>query len=100
MGGWAAQEAIKLLTGKFTPLTQFLLFEAVEVMPSLEGPAPVLRGDRMDALRLCVGDVLCDSLAGLNVFMIGCGAIGCEMIKNLALLGVATGPGVGGVRGR
>jgi len=30
-------------------------------------------------------------LAELNVFLVGAGAIGCEMLKNLACMGVATG---------
>ena len=31
-------------------------------------------------------------LGNLNIFMVGCGALGCEFIKNFALLGVACGP--------
>ena len=91
LGGWAAQEVIKLLTGKFTPLTQLLLFDAVEVLPPLDGASPFVPvGDRLDSLRICIGNALSDKLSTLNVFMIGCGAIGCEMIKNLALMGVST----------
>uniref|UniRef100_A0A8C9SIL8 E1 ubiquitin-activating enzyme n=1 Tax=Scleropages formosus TaxID=113540 RepID=A0A8C9SIL8_SCLFO len=46
------------------------------------------RGDRYDALRACIGDTMCHKLHRLRVFMVGCGAIGCEMLKNFALLGV------------
>lgn len=46
------------------------------------------RGDRYDALRACIGESLCSTLNKCRVFMVGCGAIGCEMLKNLALLGV------------
>lgn len=46
------------------------------------------RGDRYDALRACIGESLCLKLHSFRVFMVGCGAIGCEMLKNLALLGV------------
>uniref|UniRef100_A0A8C5TYY6 E1 ubiquitin-activating enzyme n=1 Tax=Malurus cyaneus samueli TaxID=2593467 RepID=A0A8C5TYY6_9PASS len=49
------------------------------------------KGDRYDALRACIGDSLCQKLHDLNVFLVGCGAIGCEMLKNFALLGVGTG---------
>uniref|UniRef100_A0A8B9I8X5 E1 ubiquitin-activating enzyme n=1 Tax=Anser brachyrhynchus TaxID=132585 RepID=A0A8B9I8X5_9AVES len=52
---------------------------------------PLRRGDRYDALRACIGDPLCQKLHNLNVFLVGCGAIGCEMLKNFALLGVGTG---------
>uniref|UniRef100_A0AAX7T1B5 Ubiquitin-activating enzyme E1 C-terminal domain-containing protein n=1 Tax=Astatotilapia calliptera TaxID=8154 RepID=A0AAX7T1B5_ASTCA len=46
------------------------------------------RGDRYDGLRACIGDSLCLQLHKLRVFMVGCGAIGCEMLKNFALLGI------------
>uniref|UniRef100_A0A8C5NHN3 E1 ubiquitin-activating enzyme n=1 Tax=Gouania willdenowi TaxID=441366 RepID=A0A8C5NHN3_GOUWI len=46
------------------------------------------RGDRYDALRACIGESMCIELQKLRVFMVGCGAIGCEMLKNFALLGV------------
>ena len=38
------------------------------------------------------GDETVEQLKALNVFMVGCGAIGCEMLKNLALIGAACGP--------
>uniref|UniRef100_A0A672S936 Ubiquitin like modifier activating enzyme 6 n=1 Tax=Sinocyclocheilus grahami TaxID=75366 RepID=A0A672S936_SINGR len=48
----------------------------------------VCRGDRYDALRACIGESLCLKLHKFQVFMVGCGAIGCEMLKNMALMGV------------
>jgi ubiquitin-activating enzyme E1-like protein 2 len=39
-----------------------------------------------------VGDQICARLADLKMFMVGCGAIGCEMLKNYALMGVGVGP--------
>lgn len=51
------------------------------------------RGDRYDSLRVCVGEDLCRKLAALKLFMVGCGAIGCEMLKNYALLGISVGSG-------
>uniref|UniRef100_A0A673GJF2 E1 ubiquitin-activating enzyme n=1 Tax=Sinocyclocheilus rhinocerous TaxID=307959 RepID=A0A673GJF2_9TELE len=48
----------------------------------------LLKGDRYDALRACIGESMCLKLHKFRVFMVGCGAIGCEMLKNLALLGV------------
>jgi hypothetical protein len=40
----------------------------------------------------CLGEPLRRSLAELSVFVVGSGAIGCELLKNLALAGVSTGP--------
>jgi ubiquitin-activating enzyme E1-like protein 2 len=50
------------------------------------------RGDRYDALRICIGQDMIQKLADLKLFMVGCGAIGCEMLKNYAMLGVGRRP--------
>jgi ubiquitin-activating enzyme E1 len=38
-----------------------------------------------------LGADLVDKLAHAKVFMVGAGAIGCELLKNFAMLGVGTG---------
>ncbi|KAL2098219.1 hypothetical protein ACEWY4_007426 [Coilia grayii] len=91
VGGFASQEVLKALTGKFTPLQQWLYLDAIEVVRPLQSLSVeefMPRGDRYDALRACVGESLCQEMHKLRLFMVGCGAIGCEMLKNLALLGV------------
>ncbi|KAM8842012.1 ubiquitin-like modifier-activating enzyme 6 [Synchiropus picturatus] len=90
-GGLASQEVLKAITGKFAPLQQWFYLDAIEVVKPLQSlPAEEFapRGDRYDGLRACVGESLCTELHKLRVFMVGCGAIGCEMLKNFALLGV------------
>uniref|UniRef100_A0A8C4PSJ0 Ubiquitin-like modifier-activating enzyme 6 n=1 Tax=Equus asinus asinus TaxID=83772 RepID=A0A8C4PSJ0_EQUAS len=79
VGGIASQEVLKAVTGKFSPLCQWV--RKTEFF---------MEGDRYDALRACIGDTLCQKLQNLNIFLVGCGAIGCEMLKNFALLGVGT----------
>lgn len=49
-------------------------------------------GSRYDELTICVGRDTVQKLADTKTFMIGAGAIGCEMLKYFALLGVGTGP--------
>uniref|UniRef100_A0A667Y6N1 Ubiquitin like modifier activating enzyme 6 n=1 Tax=Myripristis murdjan TaxID=586833 RepID=A0A667Y6N1_9TELE len=91
VGGLASQEVLKALTGKFAPLQQWFYLDAIEVVRPLQSlPAEEFspRGDRYDGLRACVGESMCLELHKLRVFMVGCGAIGCEMLKNFALLGV------------
>ncbi|XP_078589545.1 ubiquitin-like modifier-activating enzyme 6 [Branchiostoma floridae x Branchiostoma japonicum] len=92
MGGILAQEVLKALTGKFTPLKQWLYMDSVEVCQDLESKLESLqpKGDRNDALRMCIGEELLKKLASLKLFMVGCGAIGCEMLKNYALMGIAS----------
>ncbi|XP_043916928.1 ubiquitin-like modifier-activating enzyme 6 [Protopterus annectens] len=92
-GGIVSQEALKAVTGKFSPLQQWLYMDSMEVTEPLEHVGheqflPV--GDRYDALRTCIGESMCQKLYNLNVFLVGCGAIGCEMLKNFALLGIAS----------
>ncbi|KAM7419181.1 hypothetical protein PAMA_016345 [Pampus argenteus] len=91
VGGLASQEVLKAITGKFAPLQQWFYLDAIEVVRPLQSlPAEefVPRGDRYDGLRACIGESMCIELHKLRVFMVGCGAIGCEMLKNFALLGV------------
>lgn len=91
VGGLASQEVLKAITGKFAPLQQLFYLDAIEVVQPLQSlPAEEFfpRGDRYDGLRACIGESMCGELHKLRVFMVGCGAIGCEMLKNFALLGV------------
>ncbi|KAM9856984.1 ubiquitin-like modifier-activating enzyme 6 [Aulostomus maculatus] len=91
VGGLASQEVLKAITGKFSPLQQWFYLDAIEVVQPLQS-LPVEeffpRGDRYDGVRACIGESMCVELHKLRVFMVGCGAIGCEMLKNFALLGV------------
>ncbi|KAM6939967.1 ubiquitin-like modifier-activating enzyme 6 [Xenentodon cancila] len=91
VGGIASQEVLKAITGKFAPLQQWFYFDTIEVVRPLQSVSVeefFPKGDRYDGLRACIGESLCLELHKLRVFMVGCGAIGCEMLKNFALLGV------------
>jgi ubiquitin-activating enzyme E1-like protein 2 len=75
VGGVAAQEAITALTGKFTPLQQWLYLDTVEVLAGQEkcdSQSFLPRGDRYDALRICIGQDMIQRLADLKLFMVGC----------------------------
>ncbi|XP_050399847.1 ubiquitin-like modifier-activating enzyme 6 [Patella vulgata] len=92
IGGFVAQEALKALTGKFTPLVQWLYLDATELIPEQQSTDQFKkRGDRYDSLRICVGEDKVEQLANTRLFMVGCGAIGCEMLKNYALMGISRG---------
>jgi molybdopterin/thiamine biosynthesis adenylyltransferase len=52
-----------------------------------------LKNDRNDGLRICIGSDLVEKLQYTRLFMIGAGAIGCELLKNYAMLGIGTGKG-------
>jgi hypothetical protein len=109
-GGFVAQEAVKAITQKFTPAIQAFYYDASEVLPELNpekhcGTAeafgeylktinPQETNHRSDGLRIVLGADLVDKLAHAKVFMVGAGAIGCELLKNFAMLGVGTGKAV------
>ena len=44
-------------------------------------------------LTQALGSKLQEKVQGLKYFLVGAGAIGCEMLKNWALMGLGTGPG-------
>jgi len=97
-GGFAAQEVMKACSGKFMPVQQFMYFDAEE---SLRGngaePLPPAetapRGTRYDAQAAVLGWSVQEQLAELKYLLVGAGAIGCEMIKNWAMMGVGVGAG-------
>jgi len=96
LGGVVAQEAIKSLTGKFTPLHQWLYLDVIEVLPEENVGVQQCQpeGNRYDAQVVCLGKDVNAQIQDLKIFMIGAGAIGCEMLKNFAMLGVAAGNGL------
>jgi ubiquitin-activating enzyme E1 len=91
-GGVVAQEVVKA-TGKFSPLNQWLHLDFFEVMPE-ETPADAHpTGDRYSHLTSIYGESFVrEKLMNGKTFMVGCGALGCEFLKNFALLGFACGP--------
>lgn len=102
LGGYVAQEAIKAITQKFMPTQQLFYTDCYEVIPDLPEKAEDLTEaikklgtqeiqHRSDGLRICIGDALVQDLAYASLFMVGSGAIGCELLKNYAMLGLGTG---------
>eukprot|EP00435_Cladocopium_sp_Y103_P027600 s3937_g6.t2 len=93
LGGVCAQEAgVVKVAGKFTPIPGWLHFNALEVLPA-ELPADTqATGSRYDSLASVFGHSFVQKLQNLKYFMVGCGALGCEFLKNFALNGVCCGP--------
>ena len=87
-GGIIAQEVVKI-TGKFTPLKQWLHYESFEALPE----TAVNRqrtGGRYDDMISIFGQELVTKLANSNIFMVGAGALGCEFMKLFALMGLGS----------
>ncbi|KAJ6099078.1 hypothetical protein N7467_000613 [Penicillium canescens] len=94
-GGIAAQEVLKAVSGKFSPVQQWLYFDSLESLPSSvtrseESCKPL--GTRYDGQIAVFGKEYQDKLANVTQFLVGAGAIGCETLKNWAMIGLGTGP--------
>ncbi|PWN37268.1 ubiquitin-activating enzyme E1 [Meira miltonrushii] len=96
IGGFTAQEALKACSGKFHPLVQHLYVDSLESLPTkiAELPesdfAPV--GSRYDGQIAVFGKQFQEKVANARQFLVGSGAIGCEMLKNWSMMGLASGP--------
>ncbi|RUS73735.1 hypothetical protein EGW08_018496 [Elysia chlorotica] len=95
IGGIAAQEVMKACSGKFSPLMQHLYFDALECLPKekslLTEEACAPKGNRYDGQVAVFGDTFQDVLQNLRYFLVGAGAIGCEMLKNWSMMGLGSG---------
>ena len=91
LGGAAAQEVLKA-SGKFTPIDQWVHHDehilVGDECPSNVGP---LFGSRYDHQIAILGKDFQARASNQRVFLVGCGALGCEYLKGLALMGVGTG---------
>ncbi|XP_066352310.1 ubiquitin-activating enzyme E1 3-like [Miscanthus floridulus] len=90
-GGIVGQEVVKACSGKFHPLYQFFYFDSVESLPTHQLDPKDLKplSSRYDAQISVFGSKLQKKLRDANVFVVGSGALGCEFLKNLALMGVS-----------
>ncbi|CAF3320403.1 unnamed protein product [Rotaria socialis] len=101
IGGIAAQEAMKAVTGKFMPIRQFFYFDAIECLPenvflpsnevTTESPTVVnlpTKPSRYLSQEIIFGQDFQEKLGKSKYFVVGSGAIGCEMLKNFAMMGI------------
>ena len=96
IGGFVAQEVLKACSGKFHPLLQHMYVDVLEALPK-EVPslpesefAPI--GSRYDGQIAVFGKKFQERIANTREFLVGSGAIGCEMLKNWSMMGLGTGP--------
>ena len=91
IGGIVGQEALKACSGKFHPIFQFFYFDSIEslnVEPTFEDVQPT--GSRYDGQIMVFGQKFQQTLESVNAFVVGAGALGCEFLKLLAMMGVSS----------
>ncbi len=103
-GGVVGQEVLKACSGKFTPIQQFYYFAAPEVLAATDsanggadlsdyapgtgsgGSAAGANSSRYDHQIAVIGRANHKKITELRYFLVGAGAIGCEMLKIWALV--------------
>nr|XP_020749835.1 ubiquitin-like modifier-activating enzyme 1 [Odocoileus virginianus texanus] len=97
IGGLAAQEVMKACSGKFMPVMQWLYFDALECLPedqeALSEDKCLPCQNRYDGQVAVFGSSLQEKLGKQRYFLVGAGAIGCELLKNFAMIGLGCGDG-------
>eukprot|EP00667_Euglena_gracilis_P001163 EG_transcript_1163 len=91
-GGIVSQELVKV-SGKFTPVQQWFNYHAFKALPDTPPADTQPIGSRYDDQIAVFGKAFQERLGQLKLFMVGCGALGCEFVKNFALMGVCCGGG-------
>ena len=94
-GGIVGQEVAKAVSNKHHPVYQYVYLDSIEMLPDYDSMLPEEvqpTGSRYDAQITVFGRSFQGKLGALNLFMVGCGALGCELFKNFAMMGVACGP--------
>ena len=86
IGGWGAQEALKAVSGKYTPIQQFYYYDCFELLRDYPTDAQ-LTGSRYDGQIAIFGQAIQQQIMNQSLFLVGAGALGCELIKFLALSG-------------
>lgn len=93
VGATASQEIMKACTGKFHPIFQYFYYSCAEILQDWRPSDAAPIGSRYDSQIMVLGKEFQQRLANLNCFLVGSGALGCEYLKNLAMMGACTGSG-------
>ena len=94
IGGFLAQEIIKA-AGKYEPINQFMLFDFFNSFIKEKTLNKKEKSDNYNSCRYeeqlsIFGEEVQNKLEKLNIFLVGSGAIGCEILKLFALMGIST----------
>ncbi|KAH7967635.1 hypothetical protein HPB52_001512 [Rhipicephalus sanguineus] len=88
----------KACSGKFGPIQQWFYFDAFECLPQdadvSETSANAMEHTRYAGQARVFGSDVQDLLMAQNYFVVGAGAIGCELLKNFAMMGLGANDGL------
>lgn len=89
IGGIVCQEIIKS-TGKYIPINQWEIFNFLEYSDIIPNEEKYLSNNesRYNEYEIVFGKKIMEKIQSLNIFLAGAGALGCELLKNMSLLGI------------
>ena len=90
-GAIAAQETLKAASGLYNPVQQFLLYDCEEVLAFSDESFSDHSIAANTGQAYILGEETDKKVKSRRIFVVGAGAIGCEILKNLSAMGVATG---------
>lgn len=97
-GGIVGQEILKAITGKQMPIKGFAFFDSEECLPPRIPDEiqlrPTLRS-RSDSQRAVFGEIAQTNIEQQRFLLAGAGAIGSEVLKNWAMMGLGSSPDSG-----
>ena len=76
IAGFASSEIIKLVGMKYTPLNQLFTWSDYTLFPSY---------DSYEQVNIMYNNII-NYMNNQKILLVGCGALGCEWLKNLAML--------------
>ena len=91
IGGYLTQEIIKI-TGQFLPINQWLFFDLYDHNYHYN-KEKISNDSRYFYQESIFGKEIQKKLEKLNIFIVGAGAVGCELLKNLSMMGISSGRG-------
>ena len=89
-GAIASQEVLKAASGLYNPIQQYLLYDCDEVLPSADEVCVDQDRKSISDMEYVLGKKTADKFKSKKLFVVGAGAIGCELLKNLAAMGAGT----------
>ena len=95
IGGVVSQEILKV-TGKFKPINQWEILNFSQyssIIPEQDKnfKSNFIRSkNRYEDIKSVFGERVVTIIQNLNILLAGAGAVGCELIKNISLLGITS----------
>ena len=96
VGGVVSQEILKV-TGKFKPINQWEILNFSQYSSIIPEKDKNMKSNynrcknRYEDLTSVFGEKVVMIIQNLNIFLAGAGAVGCELLKNISLLGINSG---------